>query len=41
MWKRTWSQVEEVQAVSNKMNPKRSTPKHIIVKIAKVNDKES
>ena len=31
-------QVQEAQKVPNKMNPKRPTPRHIIIKIAKVKD---
>ena len=30
----------QVQEVSNKMNPKRSTPKNIIIKMPKVKDKK-
>ena len=33
-------QVQEVQRVPNKMDAKRSTPRHIIIKIPKVKDKE-
>ena len=33
-------QVQEVQRVSNKMNPKRSVPRHIITKMVKLKDKE-
>ena len=33
-------QVEEVQRMPNKMNPKRSTPRNIIIKMSKVKDKE-
>ena len=32
--------VQEVQRVPNKMNPKRPTPRHIIIKMPKVKDKE-
>ena len=32
-------QVQETQRVSNKMNPKRPTPRHIIIKMPKVKDK--
>ena len=28
-------QVEEIQRVPNKMNPKRSTPRHIVIKMVK------
>ena len=34
-------QVQEVQRVPNKMNPKRLTPRHIIIKMPKVKDKEN
>ena len=34
------TQVHEVQRDSNKMNPKRPTPRHIKIKMAKVKDKE-
>ena len=33
-------QVQEVQRVPNKMNPKMHKPKHVIVKMPKVKDKE-
>ena len=33
-------QVQESQRVPNKMNPKRPTPRHIIIKMPKVKDKE-
>nr|KAF6500779.1 hypothetical protein HJG59_007833 [Molossus molossus] len=39
--KETDIQVEEAQSVPNKMNPKRPTPSHIIIKMRKVQDKES
>lgn len=34
------TQVQELLTVPNKRNPKRPTPKHIIIKMAKVKDKE-
>ena len=34
-------QVEEVQRVPNKMNSKKPTPRHIIIKLQKVKDKET
>ena len=34
------TQVQEVQRVSNKMNTKSTTPRHIIIKMPKVKDKE-
>ena len=33
-------QVQEVQRLPNKINPKRPTPRHIIFKMAKFKDKE-
>ena len=33
-------QVLGAQRIPNKMNPKRPTPRHIIIKVAKVKDKE-
>ena len=33
------TQVQEAQRVLVKMNPKRPTPRHIIIKMAKVKDK--
>ena len=33
-------QAQEVQRAPNKMNPKRPTPRHIIIKMPKVKDKE-
>ena len=34
------TQVQETQRVPNKVNTKRPTPSHIIIKMAKVKDKE-
>ena len=34
-------QVKETQRVPNKMNLKRPTPRHVIIKIQKVKDKET
>ena len=34
------TQVQETQRVPIKRNPKRSTPKHIVIKMAKFKDKE-
>ena len=34
------TQVQKVQKVPNKMNSKRSTPRHIIIKMPKFTDKE-
>ena len=33
-------QAQEAQRIPNKMNPKRPTPRHIIIKMQKVKDKE-
>ena len=33
-------QVQEVQKAPNKMNPKRLTPRHMIIKMTKVKDKK-
>ena len=38
--KETDIQVQKAQRVPNKMNPKRPTPRHIIIKTAKFKDKE-
>ena len=38
--KETDIQVQEAQRVPNKMNPKRPTPRHIIIPLLKVKDKE-
>ena len=35
-----FQEVQEAQRVPNKMNPKRPTPRHIIIKTQKVQDKE-
>ena len=34
-------QVQETQRIPNKIDPKRTTPRHIIIKMPKVKDKES
>ena len=34
-------QVQEAQKLPKKLDPKRTTPRHIIIKIPKVKDKES
>ena len=38
--KETDIQVQEAQSVPNKMNSNRPTPRHIIIKMAKVKDRE-
>ena len=40
MGKKTYIQIQEVQRVPKKMNPKRPTPRHIIIKMSKVKDEE-
>ena len=35
----TYIQVQKSQRVPNKMNPKRSKPRHIIIKMAKVKER--
>ena len=40
LWKETDIQVQEAQRAPNKINPKRSTPRHIIIKMSKFKDKE-
>ena len=34
------TQVQEAQRVPNKLDPKRPTPRHIIIKMARLKDKE-
>ena len=38
--KDTEFKIQEAQRAPNKLNPKRPTPRHIIMKTAKVSDKE-
>ena len=33
-------QIKEAQKIPSRMNPKMSTPRHIIIKMSKVKDKE-
>ena len=40
MKKETDIQTQEAHSLSNKMNPNRHTPRHIIIKMAEVKDKE-
>uniref|UniRef100_A0A8D1RJH2 L1 transposable element RRM domain-containing protein n=1 Tax=Sus scrofa TaxID=9823 RepID=A0A8D1RJH2_PIG len=35
-----WYKIQEAQRAPNKLNPNRPTPRHIIIKMAKVSDKE-
>ena len=38
--KETNIQVQEAQRVPNRINPKRTTPRHTVIKMAKIKDKE-
>ena len=38
--KETVTQVQEAQRVPYRINPKRNTPRHIVIKMTKINDKE-
>ena len=38
--KHTDIKIQEVQMAPNKLNPNRPTPRHIVIKMAKVKDKE-
>ena len=40
MGKETDIQVQEAQRIPNKINPKRTIPRHTVIKIAKIKDKE-
>ena len=40
MGKEIGTQVQEVQRVPYRINPRRNTPRHIVIKLAKIKDKE-
>ena len=40
MGKEIATQVQEVQQVPYRINPRRNTPRHIVIKLAKIKDKE-
>ena len=40
MVKEIGTQVQEVQQVPYRINPRRNTPRHIVIKLAKIKDKE-
>ena len=40
MVKEIASKVQEVQKLSYRINPRRNTPRHIVIKVAKIKDKE-
>ena len=40
MGKEIATQVQEAQRVPYRINPRRNTPRHIVIKLAKIKDKE-
>ena len=40
MGKEIVNQVQEAQRVSGRINPRRNTPRHIAIKLTKINDKD-
>ena len=40
MGKEIVSQVQEVQRVPGRINPRKNTPRHIVIKLTKIKDKE-
>ena len=40
MGKETITQVQEVQRVPGRINPRRNMPRHIVIKLTKIKDKE-
>ena len=40
MGKETVNQVQEVQRIPGRINPRRNTPRHIIIKLTKIKHKE-
>ena len=40
MGKETATQVPEAQRVPYRINPRRNTPRHLVIKLAKIKDKE-
>ena len=40
MGKEIATQIQEVQRVPYRINPRRNTPRHIVIKVAKIKDKE-
>ena len=41
LFKEKDTQVQEAQRVPNNMHPKRPTPRHVIIKMAKLKDREN
>ena len=40
MGKETVNQVQEVQRVPGRINPRRNMPRHIVIKLTKIKDKD-
>ena len=40
MGKEIATQVQEVQRVPGRINPRRNTPRHMVIKLTKIKDKE-
>ena len=40
MGKEIVNQVQEAQRVSGRINPRRNTPRHIVIKLTKIKDRE-
>ena len=40
MGKETVNQVQEVQSIPSRVNAKRNTPRHIVIKLTKIKDKD-
>ena len=40
MGKEPLTQIQQAQRVSYKINPRRNTPRHILIKLTKIKDKE-
>ena len=40
MGKEIATQVQEVQRVAGRLNPRRNPPRHIVIKLTKIKDKE-
>ena len=41
MGKEIATQVQEVQRVPGRINPRKNTPRHIVIKLTKIKDKEN
>ena len=40
MGKKPFTQIQEAQRVPYKINPRRNTPRHILIKLTKIKDRE-